>query len=251
MRELAEKGRKRKQLETPSLGFETPSLGGEDREDDREEDGVEEMPAGLKSVDAFLGTYTSEDNASFKEIQAEDEKRRIENDIWGKEQALRRIKLEKETLRLEDNSKNSEMLLMWKDEENSQLMTIPEWREKRTQMSKAVVMAAEKIIEPTNTRFSAADLKSLQVVAKKKGKDVKSSKLKALLSRNRFLSELSGRRGEQQSHELDDFYDSPKAGEDPLAEPKVSGYGFVATPVIEPGVGVDESPLMSWGTLEG
>ena len=31
--------------------------------------------------------------------------------------------------------------------------------------------------------------------------------------------------------------------------PKVGGYGFMATP--SPAPGVDESPLMTWGEIEG
>lgn len=37
--------------------------------------------------------------------------------------------------------------------------------------------------------------------------------------------------------------------QDPSSSPQVNGYGFVATPQIQPGV--DASPLMTWGSIDG
>lgn len=44
----------------------------------------------VSGVDAFLGTFTSEDNASFLLIQEEEKKRRVERDVWGRDRASRR-----------------------------------------------------------------------------------------------------------------------------------------------------------------
>ena len=63
----------------------------------------EEAAAGLESVDAFLNTWTSEDNASFVGLQEEELVQRRAADAWGKRAAAWRAEEAKKKLLLLEN----------------------------------------------------------------------------------------------------------------------------------------------------
>merc|ERR1711991_377976 len=115
--------------------------------------------------DAYLGTYTSEDNASFVVLQQEELAKKKELDVWGKRQAkLQEIEASKKALLLEDNKDKEKVLAI--EYGNQQLLGIvpidksKELYEK--QLVVAGVLANERVIEPVNTRFNAADVKRVQ-----------------------------------------------------------------------------------------
>lgn len=216
-----------------------------------EESEKKPLPPGLSSVDAYLGTYTSEDNASFVVLQQEELAKKKELDVWGKRQAkLQEIEASKKALLLEDNKDKEKVLAI--EYGNQQLLGIvpidksKELYEK--QLVVAGVLANERVIEPVNTRFNAADVKRVQEATKKKNVPAqeKRKKLSEIVQTNRFLQGANS--NDIQQVDLDDFF--PVNEEEEVEdEPNVNGYSFIATPQIVPGVGVDESPLVSWGTV--
>lgn len=229
-------------------------------EEEEEEEGGKKrssatVPAGLSSVDAYLGTYTSEDNASFVVLQQEELKKRREKDVWGKRQAqLHALEAEKKMLLIGDGSKEKAPTLAL-EYKNQQLMNIvPEHSSDlyEKQLIKAAAASRERVVDAKNTRFDPKELKAAEEAlaeAKKKHPNVrKRKKLSEIVNKNRFLD---GNNNQMEQVDLDDFF-TPNEDEDneDNGEPNVNGFGFISTPHIVPGVGVDESPLVSWGTVD-
>jgi hypothetical protein len=116
------------------------------------------------------------------------------------------------------------------------------------QLYKAAADYKERVIDRKNTRLSDEELVRLSQVPRDRDPEKKRKKLSLLVQKNRFLD------GEgpvtRQTIDLDDFYDAAEAAQLESA-PTVRGFGFVQTPVIIPGKMGGESPLVSWGTVEG
>lgn len=186
------------------------------------------VPPELATVDAFVASYAGEDNASFASLQEAELRRRRERDVWGaKQRELREREGHKRLKGLD----REDALLEWRPDPNQQLMGIPDARDVRdTQLALAAATAAERIVDPDNTRFSAEQLAALSTVPapKRAPEDAdKVRKLSALVRMNRFLDPAAPRG--PAAIDLDDFYDVAAANV--LAEPTVRGYTLLATPV--------------------
>jgi hypothetical protein len=204
---------------------------------------------GTGSVDAFLGTYTSEDNASFVQLQEEEMIQRKEDDVWGqKREMLLQREREKKMLLLENGSHQPTLAIKG----SKPLLAIEgsgkEVEVYREQLLQAALSSQEKVIDKNNTRISADVIKRLNAKPQVVDATGKRKKLSLLVQKNRLLGDTRGR-----GVDLDDFFDAPKDEAAAESEPTVGGFKFITTPQIVPGGGgaVEESPLVSWGTVQG
>lgn len=192
-----------------------------------QEEDISNAPEALLSVDAFVETYTGEDNASFVQIQEEELRRRQERDAWGQKLRELRQREEAKRLRITDGD-NDVALLEWKPDINKQMMGIPD----TSAITQSEKLDEDRIILPVNTRFTEAELRKLHqppVAKRSPEEEEKLQKLSALVRKNRLLQSGMERRGGEQIN-LDDFYDT-SAG-DVLAEPTIMGYGLLSTPKL-------------------
>ncbi len=193
-------------------------------------------PEDGKRLDAFLSQYQSEDDASFGEIMEKAEEKRREKYAWLYESERdARIALEapEERLAITDGGREKELKAI--DQRPASVKT---W----TYTGKNTLMYF-----PEGVELSAKE----KVEAAGKGKEVVHANTR--LSREFLRKTALARAGtEGQGGMLGAAKD--KVGVDgrvllPGESPQVNGYGFVATPQIHPGV--DASPLMTWGSIDG
>lgn len=191
----------------------------------------EEKPELKVHLDAFLSKNTSEDNDSFALILEESDKKKKEKNAWLFENEANRKLEEEERLALPSMEAQAAItdgkagVDTWKYKTRNHVMYIPEGED----LSAAELLELKKKkprkIVHENTRFHLNPWNS------QKSKEV----IKQAASEKALLH--SGRIG----HDGKELEVS--------ATPRVNGYGFVATP--SPAPGVDESPLMTWGEIEG
>ncbi len=220
------------------------------RQETAEQD--EEGAEGLESVDAFLSTWTSEDNASFVELQEEELAQRRAADAWGQRAAAWRAEEAKKKLLLLENGPRRGPPLALGDEPKVLAIEGPQSKEVYDrQLVRAAAEYKERVIDRDNTRLTSETLQQLNAPPKIVDPEKKRKKLSLLVQKNRFLEGES--LGGRQTIDLDDFYDVPREAAQVEAVPTVQGFGFVSTPQIVPGQ-VDAggaSPLVSWGRVEG
>jgi hypothetical protein len=212
---------------------------------EREED---EDAEGLQSVDAFLNTWTSEDNASFVELQQDELSQRRAADKWGQRSAAwRALEAQKKLLLLENGGPPLAL------GGGAAVLAIegPSKEVYDRQLVRAAAEYRERVVDRDNTRLTPETIRQLNSPPKIVDPEKKRKKLSLLVQKNRFLEGES--LGGRQTIDLDDFYDVPRETAQVEAVPTVQGFGFVATPQIVPGqVGAGgESPLVSWGRVEG
>jgi protein DGCR14 len=181
-------------------------------------------------LDKYLAKNTSEDNASFATIMHENELKHRQKHAWLYEQEEEKKKDKEEVLALPSIEKqaimpNSAELQTWNYQAKNSLMYVPDG---------AAASAKEKIEEK--------GLKPKEVVHQ-------NTRFKV----NPFNMEKSKETIQQAASEQA-LAKHGKIGHDgkeilPEQSPQVNGYGFVATP--SPAPGVDESPFMTWGEIEG
>lgn len=234
---------KRYQIKTPLPGripspatFDTPLVTGqcdEPQSSQRSRRSTASSTSSNKSVtarhtvDSYLDTYTSEDNQSFQEIiEAADKKLRQKYAVLFNAEESSKEQMEKslalpsisDQFQLEP-SKNVET---WTYKNQNALMYNPDgW-----QLTKAEQIEMAKLrqeISRRNTRLS-----------KNPFADQKSAIGDAIKAQAKFAGNKVGVDGKEISN--DDM-------------PQVGGFSFVATPSPMPGVA--ESPLMTWGEIEG
>ncbi len=219
----------------------------EEHAEEKEQEGAR----GLESVDAFLNTWTSEDNFSFVVLQEEELAQRRANDAWGKRAAEWKAReAEKKLLLLENGPNKGQVLSLG---EGEKLLAITNGDESKEvygkQLARAAVDWKQRVIDMDNTRLTRETQAMLSAPPKVIDPEKKRKKLSLLVQKNRFLEGAS--LGGRQTIDLDDFYDVPKEESQVVDVPTVQGFGFVATPVIVPGQAGGESPLVSWGRVEG
>lgn len=218
----------------------------QERKQQRVEQAQQAPDASLASVDAFLSNYTSEDNASFVDLQTKELQERQEADVWGKRRA-----------ELQDRDRQKKMLLLEGPGKPMGLLTgaaptlaleASEQQKKLydNQRALALMASGDKVIDPCNTRLSAEAIRKLHTVAPPVDPTGQRKKLSAIVHRNRLLEG-----GKGSSFDLDDLFDRPTSEDSLTAEPTVNGCTFVATPLIVPGQTVGASPVVSWGEVEG
>lgn len=181
------------------------------------------------SLDKYLSQNVSEDSMSFVEIMEESNKRHRVKHAWLFEKEEEQEKEAEENLALpspEDqcNAPRTNKVQTWKYVAKNALMYVPEGME-LSPAEKIANVGAEREIVHTNTRFTANPFNL------EKHKDTISEAASVKARR------LHGKIGPDGKEIL------------PAEAPKIGGYGFVATPSINPGV--DASPLMTWGEIDG
>lgn len=265
LRELQEKYRHRgstrsvlRSIQTPST-FETPSLepsatpvpsesghasdnqGSSGLVPESEDGGDISSQGSQLSLDAFMHKHTSEDNASFEVMVAEAERRHREKHAWmyhdeKAEGAPLDAMLEGPApkLALEGPSSAAESegtsngsnkpLITWRYTNKNSLMYIPPGaalteEEKRER-------GPGRTIAHCHTRLERSPF------------DENANKEALAQAANAQAKALEGKLGVD-GREL----------QPGTASPKVGGFGFVATP--SPAPGVNETPLLTWGEIEG
>ncbi|CAF4961245.1 unnamed protein product [Rotaria sp. Silwood1] len=255
--------------DTPSSSFETPIDRGRDtpktikddkvehdellskRSDiDEDDEDFDKQSVSSKSntrkkvrdlrLDQYLSINTSEDNISFEQIMEETQKKertKVHQAWLYEQQALTHSSTTNEPVHelpipsIEDQAKmnNPDSSQFWPYTVKNAVMYFPEG---------AKLTAAEKIeqakhvrsIHHNNTRFEA-DSMSVNTTATNSLSHLATPARPNALIRPQI--DIDGREIKR------------------LQSPQVSGYGFVVTPSPMPGAHGDESPMMTWGQIEG
>ncbi|CAF2066089.1 unnamed protein product [Rotaria magnacalcarata] len=256
------------QRDTPSSSFETPLDSGRDTPnrmkddkiehdellskrkdlDDDNEDEDKESVSSKSSIrkkardlrlDQYLSISTSEDNISFEQIMEETQKKdrtKVHQAWLYTQQALTHTGTDNEIVHqlpvpsIEDQVKmnNPDSSEFWPYTVKNAVMYFPEG---------AKLTAAEKIeqakhvrsIHHTNTRFET-DPFTITTATNSASRTTTPARPNALI---RPQIDIDGREIKR------------------VATPQVGGYGFVVTPSPMPGAHGDESPMMTWGQIEG
>ncbi|XP_060551335.1 splicing factor ESS-2 homolog [Ruditapes philippinarum] len=191
----------------------------------------DEKPEVKVHLDSFLSKNTSEDNDSFKLILEEADKKHKEKHAWLFENEVNRTQEEEDRLALPNIEQQAAItdgkagVDTWKYKTRNHVMYIPE----------------------------GEDLSSIELLELKKKKPRKIFHENTRFHLNPWNTQRSKEMIKQAASEKT-MQHSGRIGHDGKEleigmTPKVNGYGFVATP--SPAPGVDESPLMTWGEIEG
>ncbi|KAL4222927.1 DiGeorge syndrome critical region protein 14 [Mactra antiquata] len=182
-------------------------------------------------LDSFLSKNTSEDNDSFGQILEESDKKHKEKHAWLFENETNRKQDEEDRLALPSIeaqaaiTDSTSSVDTWKYKTRNALMYIPDGEDLSSEELLELKKKKPRKIVHENTRFHLNPWNS------HKSKEV----LKQAASDKALMH--SGKIG----------HDGKEV--EVTMTPKVNGYGFVATP--SPAPGVEESPLMTWGEIEG
>lgn len=191
----------------------------------------DEEPQCKVHLDSFLSQNTSEDNDSFAQILEESEKKGREKHAWLYENETNRKQEEEDRLALPDIETQAAItdgkagVDTWKYRTRNHVMYIPDGEDLSSQELLELKKKKPRKIIHENTRFHLNPWNT----QKSKAVIKQAATEKALLH--------SGKIG----------HDGKEV--EVAMTPRVNGYGFVATP--SPAPGVDESPLMTWGEIEG
>lgn len=183
------------------------------------------------SLDKYLSQNTSEDNVSFVDIMKESERKHRMKHAWLFDKEEEQLKEHEEILALPSaeeqqcsTSTSNKKVCTWKYVARNAVMYVPDGAELTP--SEKIEKAGEiREIVHMNTRFENNPFN----IEKHKETITQAASIKAM--------KLLGKIGPDGKEIL------------PAQSPKVGGYGFVATPSIVPGV--DASPLMTWGEIDG
>lgn len=182
-------------------------------------------------LDAFLSKNTSEDNASFVEILEENEKKHREKHAWLFENEDCRTEEEKERLCLPSIEEQAAItdgkagVDTWKYRTRNAVMYVPDGEDYSAEELMELNKKKPRKIVYDNTRFQTKPWDN------QKNKE---SLQQAAFDKANLHSGKIGHDGKELQSSV---------------TPRVNGYGFVATP--SPAPGVNESPLMTWGEIEG
>ncbi|XP_067014653.2 splicing factor ESS-2 homolog [Anabrus simplex] len=183
-----------------------------------------------QSLDEYLSSHTSEDNQSFQEIMHEADLKHRQKFAWLYKEEENSGERKKEMLALpsiEEQASDDKRPLMvdtWGYRNKNYIMYVPD----------GVSLTPEEKVEMASRRQSIAHCNTR-------------------LTQNPFderqNKETIHQLAQSQAHNLEG-----KIGVDGKeltlsSTPKVNGYSFVKTP--SPAPGVNESPLMTWGEIEG
>eukprot|EP00743_Colponemidia_sp_Colp-15_P006125 GILK01006584.1.p1 GENE.GILK01006584.1~~GILK01006584.1.p1 ORF type:complete len:465 (-),score=62.34 GILK01006584.1:104-1498(-) len=173
------------------------------------------------SLDKFQAKYTSEDNASFETIYTAEQEDKAKRQFWFQESQTRLA------LMASNNEGRPTNVDTWKFQARNSLMFVPEGElPLAIPTQQPVAMGPPKIIKHDNTRFSSAALKEIES-ARSGDAAPTLPELQSSLQMLKGGTPLRVGEGLQQ----------------------VRGYNLVSTP--SPAPGVDASPLITWGDIEG
>ncbi|CAH1801767.1 unnamed protein product [Owenia fusiformis] len=185
------------------------------------------------SLDKYMNKVTSEDNASFEEIlKLNDEKHRIKHAWLFKEEAERNEEMAarlalpsiEEQAAIEGRPVGKEVE-SWGYKNMNSIMYIPDGVSESAKEKIERQKKKPREIIKSNTRFEKKPFNTAQ-----------SAEVITQAASER-ASALQGKIGVDGKEIL------------PQQSPRVNGYGFVGTP--SPAPGVDASPFMTWGEIEG
>ncbi|KAL5016601.1 hypothetical protein ScPMuIL_006190 [Solemya velum] len=180
-------------------------------------------------LDHYMMHYTSEDNASFTDILEKSEKKHREKHAWlyeheEKSQQEKRLQIALPTIEEQASIKNGQPE-EWEYKIKNHLMYVPDGADLSAKEIVELQKAKQREIIHENTRFHSNPWNT----NKNKETIKEAATMKALTNMGKI------------GHDGKEVVLVPS--------PQVNGYGFVATP--SPAPGVEESPLMTWGELEG
>ncbi|ESO01895.1 hypothetical protein HELRODRAFT_94284 [Helobdella robusta] len=168
------------------------------------------------SLNSYMRKYTSEDDKAFSEIMSEAQKRHQMKHAWL---------YKKEQLQIEDN-KDRKQVDTWNYVAKNAVMYVPEGVElsasEKLEMSK---LQKQEILH-SNTRFATQPFSQVQPDSMNRNNVISNQILK-----------LEGKVGPDGKELL------------PTETPTINGYKIMPTP--SPAPGVDASPFMTWGEIEG
>ncbi|CAL1274053.1 unnamed protein product [Larinioides sclopetarius] len=214
---------------TPST-FETPELKQIDSPSRAESEisipvFTEKPEKSQPSLDKFLSETTSEDNASFQQLRERSDEAHRQKYPW--------LYKDEE----EENKKVTNMLALSSSEPEFKKPELVTWNYK----NKNALMYVPDGVELTVEERLAVGHKTINHV----GTRFKGGAPFAAEAHKEALAEAAAHQAKMKEG---------KVGIDgkeilPNESPQVNGYGFVGTPLPEPGV--NETPLLTWGEIEG
>lgn len=183
-----------------------------------------------QSLDAYLSKNTSEDNASFTSMMEEADERHRLKYSWLYDKEVEHSKFQSDALALpsaEDQATDRHRvpcLDTWTYTNKNYVMYVPDGAP-LTEAERQDLILNQREIVHNNTRFQKMP-----------------------------FNEVANREAISAAAQIQARSKEGKIGVDgkevmPAEEPKINGYGFVVTP--SPAPGVNESPLMTWGEIEG
>lgn len=179
-------------------------------------------------LDAYLSTHTSEDNASFEEMMVETEKRLKLKFAWLYEaEENSKLALTNESsnkLAIENGNKKPNQLDSWSYRNKNYIMYVPDGVE-LTPDEKIDLAKKKQIVVHENTRLRTNPFNEQQ--------------------NKETINELA--KSQSKANDGKIGVDGKEIVRNPT--PRVNGFSFVATPSPRPGE--CESPLMTWGQIEG
>lgn len=179
-------------------------------------------------LDSYLSTHTSEDNASFEEMMVEAEKKRKLKFAWlyeaeEKSKALA-IENSKETPLSIKNEEKPKQLDSWSYTNKNYIMYVPDGVE-LTPDEQVDLAKKRQVVVHENTRLRSNPFNEQQ--------------------NKETINELAKTQSKANDGKIG--VDGKEVVRN--ATPRVNGFAFVATPSPRPGE--CESPLMTWGQIEG
>ncbi|EZA47587.1 splicing factor ESS-2 homolog [Ooceraea biroi] len=183
------------------------------------------------NLDSYLSSHTSEDNASFEEMMVEAEKKRKLKCAWlyeTEENSRAWLPIDKSTtgvLAIEDSEDSRPTQVdSWAYKNKNYIMYIPDGVDLTTE-EKIELAKKKQIVMHENTRLNANPFNEQQ--------------------NKETISELA--KSQSKANDGKIGVDGKEIVRN--ATPRVNGFSFVATPSPRPGE--CESPLMTWGQIEG
>lgn len=184
---------------------------------------------GKTGLDDYLSTHTSEDNASFEEMMVETENKRQLKYAWlykaeEKSKAWLAIDNPTDTLAIEGSNARPKQVDSWTYKNKNYIMYIPDGVE-LTAEEKIELAKKKQTIMHENTRLRTNPFNEQQ--------------------NKETINELA--KSQSKANDGKIGVDGKEIVRN--ATPRVNGFSFVATPSPRPGE--CESPLMTWGQIEG